>query len=71
MLSKNTNPVAYVLNSDGISINNLKYANGADLLLQVQGERSSNIKVTGTDASKAKEKLKADFGANAQSINWR
>jgi polygalacturonase len=71
MLSKNTNPVAYVLNSDGIAINNLKYANGADLLLQVQGERSSNITVAGTDASKAKAKLKADYGANTQAVNWR
>ena len=35
MITKNTNPVAYVLNSDNITINQLKYKDGADTPITV------------------------------------
>ena len=71
MLSKNTNPVNYILNSDGITISNLKYAENAELFLQVQGERTKNIKFEKTDYTKSKIKLLADFGAVEKSVELK
>ena len=71
MISKNTSPVAYVLNSDNITINHLKYAAGAELLVQVQGEQSKDIRVFNTSISGAKQKVKADFGASEAVVSWK
>lgn len=70
MISKNTNPVSYILNSDNISINNLKYKDGSELLAQVQGDRTKNISILNTDVSKAKQKLVAGFGATDAAVSW-
>jgi hypothetical protein len=70
MLSKNTYPVAYVLNSDNITINNLKYKDSADVLAIVQGAKSANIKILNTDITKAKQKLQAGFGVTDAVVNW-
>ena len=71
MISKNTNPVAYVLNSDNITINHFKYPANAEVLVQVQGEQSAGIKVLNTSISGAKQKLKADFGASEAVVSWK
>ncbi len=63
MISKNTNPVAYILNSDQITISNLKYKDSAEVLLQVQGERSKDIRLFNTNTALAKQKLITNFGA--------
>jgi hypothetical protein len=70
MIPKNTNPVAYVLNSDHITIDNLKYADGAEVLAQVQGERTKAIYFLNTDTSKAKQKLATGFGATEATVSW-
>ncbi|MBS1755181.1 MAG: right-handed parallel beta-helix repeat-containing protein [Bacteroidetes bacterium] len=70
MISKNTNPVNYILNSDNISINNLKYKEGAALLAQVQGGRTKDIFILNTDLSKAKQQLDCGFGATNAVVNW-
>jgi len=70
MLSKDTKPVAYVLNSDSINIDNLKFKDSADLLLQVQGERSKDIKLLNSNTAAARQKLLADFGANDAVVSW-
>lgn len=70
MLSKNTNPVAYVLNSDNITITNLKYQDSADVLAIVQGERSKAISILNTDVTKAKQKLKTGFGVTDAEVRW-
>lgn len=70
IISKNTNPVAYILNSDNININNLKYTDSAAVLLQVQGDRSKEIMVLNTDVSKAKQKLVAGFGSAPGTVRW-
>lgn len=69
-ISKNTNPVTYILNSDNVTINNLKYKEGSDLLAQVQGDRTKSIAIFNTDTTKAKQKLLANFGANDAMIIW-
>ena len=68
ILSKGTNPVAYILNSDGITLNHFKYADSAEVLLHVQGERSKNIKILNTNTASAKQKLVANFGAGNSAV---
>ena len=70
IISENTNPVNYILNSDNISINNLKYKEGAALLAQVQGSRTKDIFILNTDLSKAKQQLDCGFGATNAVVNW-
>ncbi|MFN8252855.1 MAG: glycosyl hydrolase family 28 protein [Ferruginibacter sp.] len=70
MMTKNTNPVAYVLNSDNITINHLKYKDSADVLAIVQGERSKNINILNTDITKAKQKLQTGFGVTEAEVKW-
>jgi len=70
MIPKNTNPVAYILNSDNITIDRLKYKDNADLLAQVQGERTKGISILNTDVTRAKQKLFADFGATDTAVIW-
>lgn len=70
MVSKNTNPVAYVLNSDSITIDGLIYKDSADVLAIVQGDRTKNISILNTDVSKAKQKLNAGFGSTDATVNW-
>jgi DNA sulfur modification protein DndE len=70
MISKNTKPVAYVLNSNDVTISNLVYKDSADLLLQVQGERTKSVKLLNTDTNKAKQKLDTGFGADANTVSW-
>ena len=57
LITSNTDPVLNVHNSKNIMLDLISY-NQADLLLNVSGEKSSNIKLKDTDASKAKEKIK-------------
>lgn len=70
MLSKNTNPVLYVLNSDNITLNNFKYSDSADVIAMVQGERTKTVNIFNTDVTKAKEKLKAGFGVTDAEVRW-
>lgn len=66
--STNTNPVVYVLNSDHVNINQLKYSNPATLLLQAHGIRTKFVQMINTVTDKAKSKLDIGFGADAKSI---
>jgi len=70
MVSKNTNPVAYVLNSDSITIDGLIYKDSADVLAIVQGDRTKNVNIFNTDVTKAKQKLNAGFGSTEATVNW-
>ncbi len=70
MITKNTNPVAYILNSDNITINNLKYKDSADVLAMVQGERTKAVNILNTNTLKAKQKLKTGFGVTDALVSW-
>ena len=70
MISKNTNPVTYVLNSDNITLNNLKYKDSAEVLAMVQGDRTKAVSILNTDVTKAKQKLKAGFGVTDAVVSW-
>lgn len=68
LVTKETNPVAYVLNSSNIIFNKITYSTNADLLLQVQGNRSGLIKLLNTNTSNAKKKLEVGFGAKEENV---
>ncbi len=68
LVVKETNPVAYVLNSDNIVLDKIDYNNNAELLLQVHGERSGSVTVTKTNTKQAKQKLDVGFKANEKKV---
>lgn len=69
VISKETNPVVDVIQSDNIVFDNITYKEGAELLFRISGDRSKDIKVKNTDASKAKEKASFELGAEAKVMN--
>jgi polygalacturonase len=70
LVTKNSNPIVYVLNSDKIKLDNIKYKDSADVLLQVQGDRSKEIDFINSNVNTAKQKLAVDFGATETMVNW-
>ncbi len=70
VISKETNPVIDIVQSDQLLFDNISYQDGAELLFRVNGERSKNIAVKNTDVSKAKEKIKYELGATEQSASF-
>lgn len=57
--------VAQVQNSQHVTLDQLGYQPGTDLLLKVTGDRSKNIRLVNTDASHAKKEV--EFGQNVLS----
>jgi len=68
IISAESAPVIDVVQSDGLVFDNIRYKNGAELLFRVSGERSGNIVIKNTDASKAKEKIVYELGATEKSV---
>jgi polygalacturonase len=68
VISNETNPVIDVVHSDKLVFDNITYKNGAELLFRISGERSGNISINKTDASKAKEKISYELGASVKSV---
>ena len=64
VISKDTEPVIDVVQSDNLFFDNISYKDGAKLLFRINGERSNNITIKNTDASKAKEKIRYELGAS-------
>ena len=68
IISKETNPVIDMVQSDKLVFDNITYKDGAELLFRINGERSSNIVIKNTDASNAKEKMYYELGATEKSV---
>lgn len=68
IISAATNPVVDVVHSDRLLFDNIRYKDGAELLFRVSGDRSNNIVIKNTDASKAKEKISYELGATEKSV---
>ncbi|QIL77698.1 glycoside hydrolase family 28 protein [Hymenobacter sp. HDW8] len=61
LLTQKTDPVMEVHNSQNITLDNIKYAPQAAVLLRVSGaDKAKNVRLTNTDVSKAK--LGVEFG---------
>ncbi len=65
LINKETNPVISILNSRNVSFDALKYTVDADLLMSIEGDRSSAIQLKNTDSSKAKKKVVLGEGVKA------
>ena len=68
MISAETNPVIDVVQSDHLTFDNISYKDGSELLFRISGERSKDINIKNTDASKAKEKVAYELGASEKSV---
>jgi polygalacturonase len=68
ILSRQTNPVVDIINSDRLTFDKLSYKKDAQLLFRVAGDRTKSINIQNTDASKAKEKIQYEFGATEQHV---
>jgi polygalacturonase len=64
LVIEETKPLVNLCNSEKIFIDGMEY-NSADLLFNVSGNKSADIKVTNTDSSKAKSKISLSDGAKA------
>jgi polygalacturonase len=66
-----TDPVIYVENSNDLHFDHIGYNAGAALLFSINGDKSGQIRLTGTDTSKATQKAAFHYGAvqNAMETN--
>jgi polygalacturonase len=67
IISKENNPLLYVLNSDAVVFDKVQYK-AADVLLQVEGDRSGGILIKNTDIKKAKKVKEVGFGTKEENI---
>lgn len=68
VISDDTNPVVDIVQSDKLVFDNISYKDGAELLFRINGERSHDISIKNTDATKAKEKIIYELGATEKSV---
>ena len=68
VISKETDPVVEIVNSDNIVFDKLAYKDGSSLLFRIGGDRSGKISIKNTDASKAAQKVQYEFGASEKSV---
>lgn len=71
LITTNTDPVMNIHNSKNITLDMIGYNPGAELLLNVSGEKSNMIKLANTDATKAKKKLETSYGATEKSVEMK
>jgi polygalacturonase len=71
VITDNTDPVASIHNSQNLSLDQLNYPANSKLLFSVTGEKSGNIMVTKTDATKAKNKVEFTYGANSNALQLK
>jgi polygalacturonase len=67
LITKETDPVMNIHNSQKILLNRIVYQ-PADVLLNVTGEKSTDIVVSATDASKAKKTVELNYGAKEGAV---
>lgn len=68
LLTSNTNPVINIHNSKNIMLNDIIYKDGAELLLNITGEKSGKIELRNTNTTKTKKIAAFDFGANQNAL---
>lgn len=70
-ITKISNPVLNIHNSRNINLDNIAYNTGADLQLNVSGEKSNKISVTKTDITKTKEKVQFTYVATESALQLK
>jgi len=66
LVTKEDSPVVYIENSSKLRFDGLTFNKGAGLLFSVNGKKCSDIRVTGTDESKAVHDAAFNYGADRQ-----
>ena len=69
LITKSTKPVIFVDNSSNVTFNAIQYNADADLLFDINGERSQGIRVTNTDTTKAHTKAEFNKGAMEKQLS--
>lgn len=69
LLTKEVDPVMNIHNSQNIVLDRIIYKSGADLLLNISGEKSKGIKLNGTDVKNAKKGIEYSYGATDAAIS--
>lgn len=67
LITKDSNPVMNIHNSQNITLNKISYAS-ADVLLNVTGEKSKDIVLSATDVKKAKKGIAFGYGAKEDAV---
>jgi len=68
IISKDSNPVVDIIQSDGVEFNNLGYQDGAELLFRISGDRTGNIRIRNTDLSRAIKNIRYELGATEKMV---
>jgi polygalacturonase len=68
LITGNTNPIMNIHSSKDVVLDRISYKEGAELLLNISGEKSSDIKLIHTDETKAKNRVAFSYGANETSL---
>lgn len=68
IISTETKPVIDIVNSDKLVFDRISYKDGSELLFRISGDRTGNIEIKNTDASRAKEKVSYELGATEKSV---
>lgn len=67
LFSKETNPVIDIVQSDGLTFDQLHFTRNASLLFQVNGERSAGIEIRNSDIADGVKKINFQLGASEKS----
>lgn len=67
LITENKNPVMNIHNSQGIALTNVRY-NDAEVLLNVTGEKTKEIVLSGVDTKKARKGIEYSYGATEKAV---
>lgn len=68
LISADTKPVMEIQNSQNITLDGIRYAAGADLLLRVSGDRAKGVKLLNTDTKAAKKDIELGQKASKKAV---
>jgi polygalacturonase len=68
IIAKGSNPLIDVLQSENLLFDQINYADNVELLFRISGDRSHQINIGKTDASRAKKKISFELGATDKSL---
>jgi polygalacturonase len=69
LVTKDTDPVVYIENSSRITLDGLKYNEGAQLLFSINGDQCADIRVQGTDVTSALRKAAYNYGSKVNMLD--
>lgn len=67
--ARSGNPLIHIVDSEGITFDKLTPMSEVDLLMQISGSESKNIRAVGTDFKGVKKKSEFDRGANSKALS--